>query len=674
MKLERFQGYILSLLVLLLPIFWLPLFFEAWEFPKLGLLFLLSLAGLGLTLAKEISAKTLRVFWPFDALVTGFVLIFCFSALFSNDRLVSLFGFYGRFSDGLIALISLALAYFSISRYSQNKKLLKLLLISALLACAPVFWSLNLAAPSFEALAMFLVPLVFVSLGQDKKIFRFFSFVFLAFILLIDYTPSWLVLVFVSGAYLIFLLVKSLQKQDKFLSLSLVLIFILALMGLVLLMPNLLNLAKEVTLDHQFSFQLAKQSLSSKPILGSGPGTFSYAFSKFRPIQFNQSSFWQLRFDRPVSYLVELAVSCGLLGLIGFLLIVGFGLKAAFSKPLFFSFLAGFLVLTVYYQNIVLGFVFWLMLSLIATDNSVVKEVSLERILKSRNLNLVFLGFVSLLTVTVVLMTFKIYSGDYFYNRGFQSQTSSVKVSWLEKAVSVNPFFAQYQVMLSRALLNQAIAESNTLDIFQLVTRSVQAANASTKTAPAWVASWETLAGTYQEILGLVTGAENWSITALNKAAELEPSNPLLYFKLGKVYFSQNNFDQAKDNFTLVQLLKPDLIEPKIFLSLIVEKQIGSEAALNSFSHLQNIYPLNPDITFQLGRIYFNQGQTNEAIVSFQQALKLNPQHLDSLYSLALAFEKQGNKAEAMVQIKKALELAPQNQILLKKLGDLNKD
>ncbi|PIP18366.1 MAG: hypothetical protein COX42_01265 [Parcubacteria group bacterium CG23_combo_of_CG06-09_8_20_14_all_35_6] len=49
---------------------------------------------------------------------------------------------------------------------------------------------------------------------------------------------------------------------------------------------------------------------------------------------------------------------------------------------------------------------------------------------------------------------------------------------------------------------------------------------------------------------------------------------------------------------------------------------------------------------FQLGRLYFNQGETDKAIIQFQNVLEINPNHLDGLYSMALALEKKGDRAE----------------------------
>jgi len=104
------------LLVFLLPLFFLPFSFEAFEFNKQYLLFFLVSVGLFFWIAKMVLVdKEIRFKRsPLDIFILAFLFIAILSAIFSVDKSSSLFGFYGRFSDGLIGLLSLGIFYFLI--------------------------------------------------------------------------------------------------------------------------------------------------------------------------------------------------------------------------------------------------------------------------------------------------------------------------------------------------------------------------------------------------------------------------------------------------------------------------------------------------------------------------------------------------------------------------------
>jgi len=94
------------LLVFLLPLFFLPFSFEAFEFNKQYLLFFLVSIGLFSWIAKMVLVdKEIRFKRsPLDIFILAFLFTAILSAIFSVDKSSSLFGFYGRFSDGLIGL------------------------------------------------------------------------------------------------------------------------------------------------------------------------------------------------------------------------------------------------------------------------------------------------------------------------------------------------------------------------------------------------------------------------------------------------------------------------------------------------------------------------------------------------------------------------------------------
>ena len=115
------MGYILQfitkasiyLLVFLIPLAFSPWTFEAFEFPKQYILFFLSMTGFVAWLVKMIlidkEVKIVRT--QFDKVVFLFFLVAVVSSIFSEDRISSLFGYYGKFSDGLIGIASLMLSY-----------------------------------------------------------------------------------------------------------------------------------------------------------------------------------------------------------------------------------------------------------------------------------------------------------------------------------------------------------------------------------------------------------------------------------------------------------------------------------------------------------------------------------------------------------------------------------
>ncbi len=105
---DKTVKYSIYTLVFLLPLFFLPFSFEAFEFNKQYLLFFLTSLAFFVWLAKMILIdKEIRFRRsPLDIFVLAFLFMAILSAVFSVDRSSSLFGFYGRFSGGLIGLLS----------------------------------------------------------------------------------------------------------------------------------------------------------------------------------------------------------------------------------------------------------------------------------------------------------------------------------------------------------------------------------------------------------------------------------------------------------------------------------------------------------------------------------------------------------------------------------------
>ena len=123
--LKRITKLFFYLLVFLLPLFWLPITSEYLEFNKQYLLFVLvCLIFLAWLYKQVISDKRLMIKrTPLDIFIFVFMILMILSAVFSVDKVSSLLGFYGRFSDNLIGILSLCVLYFLIVNNVRTTKL-----------------------------------------------------------------------------------------------------------------------------------------------------------------------------------------------------------------------------------------------------------------------------------------------------------------------------------------------------------------------------------------------------------------------------------------------------------------------------------------------------------------------------------------------------------------------
>ncbi len=93
------------------------------------------------------------------------------------------------------------------------------------------------------------------------------------------------------------------------------------------------NLPVEVSPGYGVSLSVANRTLAERGpfgfLIGTGPGTFGYAYSRFKPQAINATAFWGVRFDQARSSLVNVISGQGYLGVLAWLgLMALFGLAA----------------------------------------------------------------------------------------------------------------------------------------------------------------------------------------------------------------------------------------------------------------------------------------------------------------------------------------------------------
>ncbi|MFH1820645.1 MAG: tetratricopeptide repeat protein [Candidatus Nealsonbacteria bacterium] len=747
--LNKIVKYSIYASVFLLPLFFLSFSFEAFEYNKQYLLFfLVSLAFFAWVTKMVIYDKEIRFKRsPLDIFVLSFLFIALLSAVFSIDKSSSLYGFYGRFSNGLISLLSLTLFYFLITNnvVSENpknqvkknertnspitiSKILNILSWSTVLLVLSTYLSIfgvwaklntlfalprvmtsrifNPVSASLEGLSVFLaiVVILLVSKILISRRQSIFTYLFLASILLlmviIDFTAAWLVLLITLTLLVALSLWKKVFRENvNRLLLPIILIIVTALL-IPLQLPKVIfgqdsataNLPREQILDQSTSWSIsfggATDSVKNA-FLGSGLGTFNYDFSKKKPLDINESWLWPIRLDRSGVHLAEILGTTGFLGMISYLALLViflmtsyFFLKQKSQATLLLVVFAAIIVSQlVYYQNTVLAFLFWLVLGL-----SVVawQKPIKEKVVSFSNfpeLSLVFSTLIIILGISlfgIYFFSVKAYLADVNYAKAQTTVSGSIRNQYLEKAVRLNPSLFQYRTALAKAYLQEALneiavpeAERDSAKIQILVSTAINQAKIATELAPNQVYTWETLGVIYREIRNAAAGAVEWGIKSFETAISLDPNNPVLHTELGKLYMTSNQLDKAQEQFAKALDRKPDYIDALIQQTLALERQGMAKEALSKLEGLFANYPLSVDVSFHLGRIYFNNNQVQESINQFQRVIILAPDHSNAHYSLGVAYASQGQTNLAIEEFEKVLSLNPNSEDVKNKLKSL---
>lgn len=454
------------------------------------------------------------------------------------------------------------------------------------------------------------------------------------------------------------------------------------------------DLPQEVIVPPATDWSVARNALFSRPVLGYGPGGYDVAFSAGRPAAFNNDRLWQVRFDKGSSYWLELVSTVGILGVLAYAVLAGFVLfmSFVFIRNIFraanedsyvafgFSFLALSALVTqfLYPSNTVLLFTFWIGLAVAMTNWRFAFAqvfVTHEWDIRSRR-EAVSIAYALVVAAAGVYVAGAVavgrqYIADLHYNgyrlTGDQEQLAGARAA-NGRRMHYHTAAARAAVasvrddieVLSTAGGAERIPAERRDEIRAVIEAAARAAEAATVTAPRAVAAWEQHGALYRDIRYIAVGSLEPAIRSFERAHELEPTNPVLLTELGKLYLDREQTGEAVSAFERAIALKPDYLDAHRGLASAYDKLGQPDKALVVLEEVIRTRK-NPELLYEAGRLYYNQGRLEEAIARFEAALALRPAYANALYSLGLAYRKQGNTAAALEQFEAVLALNPEN-------------
>lgn len=747
----------LYLTLLLLPLFYLPGFVDGIELPKQGFLIAATVVAVIAWLGKMLVTRRLEIRRSVMHLfVVLYAAVYLLAAWFSKGRYVSFVGDYGQQLAGFSSLLCFVLLYFVAVNVLRDAKDVKraigwmslgglLVLVQSYLQAFGVHAlpGTSGSAASFNtigtsnsvgvyaamgisiAMGMFLMPEKDDRWSIARKVAMGLLLALGAvYIATLQFWALWVMLIVGSAVLVGF----GMLKTDRSLRVTMLAIPMAAIVIGVLFsfirFPFSLGMPAEVMPSLRASWNISREALANRPLLGSGPGTFLYDYTQFRSKDLNATDFWSVQFDRSSSRFLTLLATTGILGL-ATLLIMLLYLAARTKMKLWrghddwlvtLAVFAGWSALFVgkmfYSTNMTLEFAFWMLTAmLVALQWNVWSEARFDQSPRAA-LGLSFLFIVAVIfSVSGLYLEGQRLVAEAHYAKGLTTDVSNPEnvdkaVKELVRAGQLNGQNDQYFRALSQAFAVQANVEASkagnqptdeqSQKIALLAANAVNAGKHATDLAPDNVKNWESLAALYRDLGPSVPGATDAALEAYKKAASLDPSNPTYPTELGKVYLAladgaqasigkdtkeedkakaqkavEDNLTKSREQLDAAVALKQDYAPAHYWIAVILARQGKTSEAVAKLESVRNYNPNDLGVGFQLAILYYQDKQTDKAIAELQRLIKINPDYSNARWYLSVMLEEKGDLDGAIAQIEAVLKANPDNADVQKRLDTL---
>jgi len=543
MKINTLEKYIIYICLFLFPILFSSTFENIFDTPKLIVLFVGALIVLMLKLVNSIIKKGIEFNSSrLDLPVIFFIVVYLVSGFFAAPNVVDAFFIPGTATFAILS----GIYYFLVNQLSKEDKenAITVLLTSAFLMA------------TFQIVSFLGITKLVPQLMDIAKVnyFNPFGNILNSIVFLTAFVP-----------YLLHKIVSKNDISEKILaSIVATLFFVSIFTSIYLVTPN--KQSSPTILNYKSGWSVAIDSLKLNPVLGIGPGNFSQAFNKFKPMEINLSRGWNLKFVRSSTTLLNTLTEAGIAGLVALVTLFIYSLKKINIKdPLYFSIVVLILGMVFLPLSEAIYPIFFLALAL----NSTTKENKLAFFSKKYAILFLTIPFMVILLAITYLAVRSTYA-EILYVKSLKSISSDQgqdAYTFSTKAIALNKYSDRYHLLAAGINLgvaqniakNEEISDADRESISQLIQQSIVEAKAAVSVNTKKSTNWESLSKIYESISTFATGSTVFAIESLNQAIALEPTNPLLRIRLGGLYYADGKYENAIETFKLAVLAKPNL-------------------------------------------------------------------------------------------------------------------
>jgi len=753
---RKIADWCLYLMAFFVPLFFLPWTLDPLEINKQTLLVILvlitclAMAGANFV-ENRFSIKKNLV----NSLLIVFLILSALSAAFSGSNFLSWAGTAAQEYTSFVSIFSFVILFWLISnRAKEQNNFSRLVLFLAggailagligLLQIFGIFLPFSFAQTAafntvgtINSLGIFLAIVTILINGffivwKGKGnlvpvITAALSIVTFVFLSVINFQTVWLV--FLIGLLLILLMVfwraHELHHTKK--NLLPMLMAAGAVLFLIIKIQLPISLPAEVLPNSATSFSIARQTLNGSNLwFGSGPGTYSFDYAKFRPTEVNLTNFWNTRFSSGSSGFLTILPTLGLLPTIALLIFSLTLIITAFKRfvkheedqwlafTIIPAWLATVVSFFIYPTNFTLAFLFFFLSGLLGV--LIKGKIKTFSLIKSPRIKIIAsIGFTALaiVTITVLFLAIERFGAEYAFAQAIKNDRGNGNlqevIKQIDRAATINRFNDIYYRNLAEALFLEVKAELSNLGTNQpteaqntyiqnLMAVSINAGKQATLLEPRNVTNWLELGSIYRSFAPIMEEAGGFAISSFQTAISLEPNNPDNYVELGKAYLTAaaalepltvstdatqkqtaqtkraEAFAAAEAAFNKALELKSDYAYAHYQLALAFEQQGKLDEAIGKMESISNYNQQDVGAAFELGILYLRrleEGDLPRAEKSLKQAVELLPSYSNAHWYLAFVYEQEGNKEAAVAEVQKVLELNPDNEMVKTRLERL---
>lgn len=733
---ENLNKIPLYLLFVLLPIFFLPFKENQADLSKQILAsFCLSISLIGFfgkkIFSQDFSLKLTKIFLFFfvSFILISFISFFNFPYFYT-----AFFGNSSWLGDSILSFILYFLAIFLFSQsFDREEEILFLIFLFclssgilgliSLLSFQKIFiFPFRFAKTLFFnplgdilQFSLFLgifLPLIFYFLFKTKHLIKII-FIFIVAIFLFNtlFLGSKLTF-FLLAVQSLFLFVLTFKPNFHSPSWFLSLLFLFSFSILFYFLPiSQKNIISSEVLPYPFQLSLLKNAFSfnlRNKILGTGPASFLFTFSRFRPTEIHRTILWTFRFSRGNSFFIDWLLTRGILG--GAFLILFFFLLFQFILPPLFLkegegnfFLEKTVILTlvfifsltffIFHPNFTNQLIFWSFLGI-----ALFFLIPQRTQLKSTLLSLFIFNFFFILSFVFSIFLFY-FQGTKLISYSIQSLVQNAKDPFfaerlLNFATKIHPFddnlwrdLAEKRLLkLTKTLTDQNLIQKNSPR--EQIVNLVFAIEKATRISPFNVANWNLRGFIFRQLLEIDETAQKLSLESYQKAIELEPNFPYswtekarVYIFLAQKYQNQGEEEKAKEYLNsavslLEESLKIQRNYPHTFYLLAVAKdQLGErKEAISALEEGAKLAPHDWVLFSNLGILYWREQDWEKTREYLERAELLNPQNQKIKLFLMAAYDALKEKEKAIQKGEELLKLDPANQTYQKVLKNLKEN